>query len=219
MVAGAARTAFFSPRRRRGMPTRHPRRRRLRGISARHPTDYPRGTRGVAAFAEYPRGIPIHAAASPRPPPPRNIRAASIPPRRYLRSILAGRHARAFQAFGVDVDAAAAICAGARGPPVYDYVFAGAFADHVGLKRPERLADVDGRRLAIGKIRDNAGGISDLAKAVVERLEASGVEVREQVAWEELLKLMARSRFVYARPRGNLPRLRGLSVSAGISAS
>ena len=84
-------------------------------------------------------------------------------------------------AFGVDADAARERCArSGKTAKDWDWLFAGAFGDHVGFKRPETLAQLEGRRLAVGKIRDNAGGVSDLARRVVGALTASGVEVREQ---------------------------------------
>ena len=114
----------------------------------------------------------------------------------YGAAFLQGRHPRIFHAFGVDADAVAELCGAARDrrgrtAPAYDAVFVGAFADHAGFKRPTAIAGLGGRRLAIGKIRDNAGGVSEEARAVVDALTAAGVEVRDQIPWTDLFSILA----------------------------
>lgn len=109
--------------------------------------------------------------------------------------------ARAFHAFGVDVDDLRDKCRLARTrtkAPEWDWLFVGAFADHAGYKRPERLALRDGRRLAVGKLRDNAGqdNISAAAVPIVSALESAGVVVRGPVSWSQLGELLVTTRRV-----------------------
>ena len=106
---------------------------------------------------------------------------------------------RAIHAFGVDADAIATACDAARddrGPRFesWDWLFVGAFADHAGFKRPERLAARTGRRLALGKLRDNADGsppVSHAAAPVVAALQSAGVVVRDPVPWTDLPAVLA----------------------------
>jgi hypothetical protein len=72
-----------------------------------------------------------------------------------------------------------------------DYIYVGAFADHAGHKRPELLASKQGRRVAVGK-----GGTAE-ADEVQRQLRAAGVEVRGQVAYAELPRLLSSSRVVF----------------------
>ena len=76
----------------------------------------------------------------------------------YLDMFLEKKHPRLVQAFGIDADGARAACAPTE--QTWDYLFVGAFGDHLGFKRPEALAQLPGKRLAIGKIRDNGGALS-----------------------------------------------------------
>ncbi len=112
----------------------------------------------------------------------------------YLDTFLVEKHPRLIQAFGIDADAAREACTSTE--EKWDYLFVGAFGDHLGFKRPEALAQLSGRRLAIGKIRDNGGAISALAQKAVDTLQASGVEVREAVPWVDLMRLVASSKSV-----------------------
>ena len=98
------------------------------------------------------------------------------------------RHPRKFHAFGADVDAMRDHCRRARtiAKKSYDWLFVGAFADHAGFKRPELIGHRQGRRLAVGKLRDNSlegPNVSTAAAAVVDALRTLGVDVRPPVPW------------------------------------
>ena len=112
----------------------------------------------------------------------------------YLDAFLREKHPRLVQAFGIDADGARDACTPTN--EQWDYLFVGAFGDHLGFKRPEALAQLSGRRLAIGKIRDNGGSISDIAQRAIDKLQASGVEVREAVSWVDMMALVASSKNV-----------------------
>ena len=108
-------------------------------------------------------------------------------------------HPRTVHAFGVDVDAMRRQCRKTATVDRYDWLFVGAFADHAGFKRPELLADRSGRRLAVGKLRDNTPNgpnVSDAARPVVDRLQKSGVDVRDPVPWADLASLFRSTRNV-----------------------
>jgi len=112
----------------------------------------------------------------------------------YLDMFLKQKHPRLVQAFGIDADGARDACIPTE--QQWDYLFVGAFGDHLGFKRPEALAQLTGKRLAIGKIKDNGGAISDVARRAIQKLEASGVEVRDAVAWSDLMALVASAKNV-----------------------
>lgn len=96
-------------------------------------------------------------------------------------------------AFGIDTDSMRARCHRSdKKNKQWDWLFVGAFADHAGFKRPERLAERTGRRLAVGKLKDNSGSTSSAAELVVGALERAGVTVqRAPVPWDQLADLIA----------------------------
>jgi hypothetical protein len=140
-------------------------------------------TRSLQIAGSYPpaRGVALH----------RFYDVLFAETRWYLSTFLRGRHPRLLQAFGIDADAVRAACNTTA--KEWDHLFVGAFGDHLGFKRPEALAQFEGRRLAIGKIKDNGGAISELAQKAIATLEASGVIVREEVPWAELMSIVASS--------------------------
>lgn len=115
----------------------------------------------------------------------------------YDRTFLDGFHPRRVHAFGVDVEVMRRRCNDeVNTTTLWDWLFVGAFADHAGFKRPERLALKEGRRLAIGKLRANGDAgdgprVSDAAQPVVAYLEAAGVVVQDPVPWDDLARVFA----------------------------
>ena len=73
----------------------------------------------------------------------------------------------------------------------WDFLFIGAMADHMGYKRPWKIGEKTGRRLAVGK-QDN-----DEAQKIVADLRTKGVQVLEPVPYGELAELIRSSRTVY----------------------
>ena len=108
----------------------------------------------------------------------------------YLDMFLKQKHPRLVQAFGIDADGARDACVPTE--QTWDYLFVGAFGDHLGFKRPEALAQLTGRawrsarlKITAGRSRTSPGEPSIRCRRRASRCASRG--------WSDMMALVASS--------------------------